>query len=408
MINCYFDIPTNIDRKNVRGSSVHLLNTLLNELIHAKEIHISFFLFNNPYLQKFLEELSKKGCKIKIYSIPLSGYDQKKSTLYVNKKSSVYESKLDYGQKIYKRILRFPAIELKIFPHTYVWHKQKTSRGRNSYSLHNKSILAVFPEETKCISTSCNFALGDPAHSENMLVISNDNSTIQMFRDYFSLLDSWSINYKNYVDDNNHTYVVTPSILDPDKYSNCYFTAPFIKYKEIGSNHYVQNKIIDYILNAKKRIYICGQHVSDINSFDKNSKSIVDSIINKASTPSIDIKILKQTLSSHQKQGTRNVEAEKAMKKFSSISQRFNHPLIHDKFIVVDNILIVTTANFTSTQFAWAEKYSMKYLLDSGEEEVIINTFSEINSFHFIEDQNSVNLYLNHFNKLWDKANAIL
>lgn len=82
-IQCFFDIP-NSSLKNVRGSSKYLLNVLLNELQDAYEIHISFFLYNNPFLHKHLEELSRKGCKINIYSIPLSGYDTKKKKLYIN------------------------------------------------------------------------------------------------------------------------------------------------------------------------------------------------------------------------------------------------------------------------------------------------------------------------------------
>ena len=181
----------------------------------------------------------------------------------------------------------------------------------------------------------------------------------------------------------------------------------FIKYNNIGSNHYVQDKIIDYILKAKERIFICGQHIGDIHSFDKNSKSIVEAITTKASVPSIEIKVLKQTLSSHQKQGKRNVEAETLMKKFHTISQRYNHPLIHDKFIIIDDLLIVTTANFTSTQYAWAEKYPMKYISNNLREEIILNTFSEINSFHFIEDLNTINQYVEHFNNLWRISNDI-
>ncbi|RIJ63335.1 hypothetical protein [Rummeliibacillus sp. POC4] len=95
-------------------------------------------------------------------------------------------------------------------------------------------------------------------------------------------------------------------------------------------------------------------------------------------------------------------EAEASMKGFANISQKYNYPLIHDKFIIVDDLLIVTTANFTSTQFAWAENYPMKYISNNNQEELIYNTFSEINSFHFINDFNTQKSYINHFNRLSD------
>jgi len=68
---------------------------------------------------------------------------------------------------------------------------------------------------------------------------------------------------------------------------------------------------------------------------------------------------------------------------------------------------MVCTANLTSTQFAWAEGKEMEYCVTKNEIErnyKAESTFSEINSFHFIDDKAVAENYFNHFNALWSKA----
>jgi hypothetical protein len=139
----YFEIPESSNRKDMRGSSPKLLYNLLDELEDCVEINLSFFLYNNPYLHEKLEHLSENGASIKIYSIPLNGYTKQKVTIYNTLKQREFiSSKYEYAEKIYNRIKSrvSPNIELKLFPHTYVWTKQLFSRGKEAYSLHNKSI----------------------------------------------------------------------------------------------------------------------------------------------------------------------------------------------------------------------------------------------------------------------------
>ncbi|WP_445491601.1 phospholipase D-like domain-containing protein [Niallia sp. 03133] len=409
----YFDIPDR-DKKHFKGSSPVLTDKLIEELQGASSIYISFFLFNNPGLQKELEILSRTGCKVKIYSLPLQGYDKRKLTIYKNNyKESFLSSKFEYASKIYKRIEENENIELKLFPHTYVWYTQKFSRGKEAYSLHNKSILASFPEGSfKCISSSCNFALGDPPHSENFLVVENCLDTLKMFKVYFTLLDKHTFikeEYYNFAKENyDFQYIVKPFDCK-DEFKNCYFTAPFIKYDGIGSNHYVQSRIVKFLNEAKNKIYICSQHFSNINPFDRKSLSIVEELAKiKQQKPDIKVKILKQTRAKDQAQGKRTQETEEFLSKVEGVDQKFWKPIIHDKFIIVDDQVLVSTANFTSTQFAWKEGHKMKYEVSGAKKTYeVYNTFSEINSFHFIEDKQIVTSYENHFNNLWDQAQNI-
>ncbi len=408
----YFDIPAQ-DKKHFKGSSPFLTDKLIGELDGARSILISFFLFNNPSIQRNLERLSQNGCQIKIFSLPLQGYDKKKRTIYKkNYQECFLSSKFEYASKIYQRIEENKNIELKLFPHTYVWYTQKFSRGKEAYSLHNKSILAEFPNGSfKCISSSCNFALGDPPHSENFLVVENCPLTQKMFKTYFKLLNQYSFTHSEYnefaVKYDDFQYIVTPVDLK-DEFKKCYYTAPFIKYDGIGSNHYVQKRIIDFLHHAKNKIYICSQHFSNIHSFDHKSLSIVEEIEKiKLQLPNLEVKILKQTRAKDQVQGKRTQETEDFLGKLMGVEQKYWQPIIHDKFMIVDEMVLVSTGNFTSTQFAWSEGHKMKYEVDGEKTYEVRNTFSEINSFHFLDDKTIVRSYEKHFKNLWTQAEMI-
>lgn len=408
----YFEIPDDFT-PSPRGSSPELLTSLFSHLKGASEIKISFFLYNNPYFHEFIEEeISSNGGKTIIYTTPLDGYDKRRSLHVTSNGREKRLSKWDYAQKIFARILKSKDsnIEIRFFPHTNLWSAQKTSRGHDSYALHNKSILVQYPDGTsKCISSSSNFALGDPRHSENFFVTDQDPD-VRMFNAYFRLLHEHSISMEEYrffrKTKKDFEYTTQPTNM-LDEFLSCYFTAPFIKYNNIGSNHYVQQRIIKFIRSAQNRLYFCFQHFSDIDSFDKRSRSIVNELCGiAANNSSLDIKILKQTRPCHQAQGRKTQKTEECLAKFDNIAQKYWFPIIHDKFIIADNNLMVTTANLTSTQFAWSEHHNMMYR-DGGIKRPVRNTFSDVNSFHFIYGDSVTSDYQNHFDTLWKRANLL-
>lgn len=408
----YFDIPNVLSGNYSSGSSIKLLNDLVRELQGAVEIKVSLFLYNNPHLHSFFEGISDQGTHITIYSLPLAGYSTQPVTVYYrNSERNISSSKHEYANKTYDRVKMKKNMNMKIFPHTYLWSKQKYSRGNDLYSLHNKSIMAIFPEDkVKCISSSCNFAFADPKHSENFIVVEDCPNTIAMFNTYFTLLDQNALpidNYETYSKSNYDCQYIVQPINVQDSFVCCYFTAPFIKYNGIGSNNYVQQKIIELLHTAKNRIYVCAQHINDIDSYGTNKQSIVAKIVKMGSlNENLDIKVLKQTSASHQKQGSRTEKTEIEFGKVKNIQQRRWHPVVHDKFIVVDDTVLVTTANFTPTQFAWQENRMMEYLINN-QSMPIRNTFSEVNSFHFIRDEEVTNNYNEHFNQLWSQATEV-
>ena len=87
--------------------------------------------------------------------------------------------------------------------------------------------------------------------------------------------------------------------------------------------------------------------------------------------------------------------------------QRVNK-LVHDKFLIVDNSLIVTTANYTSTQFAFGKR-KMEMTFGKGDKQVKEDYFSEVNGFLILPncDSNALQVYEKHFEMLWDEGNDV-
>ena len=109
---CRIPIATKTSVRKLEGSCPQLLSDLFYELEGASEIHIAAYLFNNPKYFEFLSNLTEKGCKIFITSLPLNGYSPKKI------KVEGFSSKIsgrDMAAQIYDSILRNSAISLRLF-----------------------------------------------------------------------------------------------------------------------------------------------------------------------------------------------------------------------------------------------------------------------------------------------------
>jgi phosphatidylserine/phosphatidylglycerophosphate/cardiolipin synthase-like enzyme len=83
--------------------------------------------------------------------------------------------------------------------------------------------------------------------------------------------------------------------------------------------------------------------------------------------------------------------------------QRYNN-LTHDKFIIVDDTLVISTANYTSTQFAYGKR-RMEY--KEGKNRFIKDDiFSEVNGFIILNNcpGEVIQKYEEHFNDLWNQG----
>ena len=355
-IRAYNRIPS---RKKVNsglfkeGGCPELLYDLLNELTGAYEINIAAYLFNNEIYFNHLSSLAKKGCKVNITSLPLDGYNN------TPKKIEGYNSKISARQLargIYKKIRDTKNISLNIFSHQYTWHGPSYAGNSAPYSFHVKAIYAKFRrKKNKCILHSANFMVSDQRHSDNIIIFEGINFYERTFERYFKDLYNFTIPQTSYTAYKKHKHVIAGREINLNNKdtNNCFFTAPFYTYNDIGSNHLARNKIIELISGANKRVWICAQHFHDLNPYDSVNETIVNALYKRQKVrKGINFKFLKQGTSKGLSDQRRAAIAETLFQFVMGVEQRHNK-LIHDKFMLIDDKLIVSTANYTPTQFAF-------------------------------------------------------
>ena len=415
-IRAYCRIPQNTNRsiKAKEGSCPELMYDLFSELEGAKEIHIAAYLFNNPSYYDFLSGLARKGCKIRVTSLPIRGYSDKPTWVegYTDKVSARHVAK-----QIYKKVNNTPNFELEIFPHLYVWYGALYAGGGASYSFHVKAIFAKFRNSiNKSILSSGNFMLSDAFHSDNILVLEGISEYENTFKAFFNDLGKYSIPYDDFRSRlhtyrNEFMYTLAGREINLHKrdFRNCFFTAPFYLYDGEGSNHYAGNRIIELISKSSKRIWVCAQHFHDIASYDRERETIIKALYDKhISNPRVSLRFLKQVPHSSLADKRRAGIAETLFQFVMQAEQRYNR-LAHDKFMIIDDILLVSTANYTPTQFAFGLR-KMEFKDGDGNRKFSKeDNFSEVNGFVIIPScpKPILEEYESHFNSLWDTGQDI-
>lgn len=404
MFRSFCRVPKNTKSLSAKGACPELLDDLLKELDGAKEVHIAAYLFNNMEYCDKLIDLAKKGCKVSITSIPIWGYSTTKKKVSDIGKVSAQE----LAEEVYNKLSQEPNIRLYIFNHMYVWYKPTYSTNSVPYSFHIKAVTIELEDVNKCIISSGNFKVTDPPHSDNLLVIENEAQIFDIFKQFMSVIENKAEPYNTYKqshrsidDDFSHVFKENPVNLGNKE---TIFTAPFVKVNGVGSNHYAGNRICDMIEKADKQVLICAQHFHDVLPYDDSVQSTILGALTRLrnNRPGVDIKVLKQVASSGLADKRRAAITETYCEYKIKVEQKINK-LTHDKFIIVDDAVIVTSANFTPTQFVFAER---NMSLRNG---VIrkYDVFSEVNGFVIVRDQDVYKNYKDHFDKLWSNGEKI-
>jgi len=419
------------------GIYLDIINEIKSRESEIQEIHLALYLFNNVHLYNELLRLAKKGVRVTVISLPLTGYDRRK----------IKAAKLIYGKAINEK-----AIDLRIFPHMYIWYGAEYAGGGASYSFHIKAGIIEYKDETSNLFlTSANLAPGDPTHSETAVFMETlqNSSIVRIFRTFFQEVENRARRFEDYnkyvnsisselqqVFDFSFVGSVNRTRFSLQQASQAYFTAPFITIGEKGSNHYARERLVKVILAAKKRLLVCAQHSHDISPFNGYlGETMISSITEaKTSNPDIDVKVLKQVSSSGLADKRRAAFVEGHLH-HASVPQRVNK-FVHDKFLVADNAVVITTGNFTATQFGWGER-RMAFktgISDLAEVKSVVDSaasffgtpkgsvfaqmtrprkelpkvkvlrddiFSEVNAFMVVEDLKIADQLAEYFSKLW-------
>lgn len=424
------------------GSNSEIYFDIIHELKQqtndVEEIHLALYLFNNRHLYDELLELANKGVKIVITSIPLTGYDRRKI------KDAVY---------VYNKVIKDGMIDLRIFPHMYMWYGAEYAGGGASYSFHIKAGIIKYKDaKAKVFLTSGNLAPGDPTHSESAVFVETSlgSSLTQTYQAFFNEIENRAKPFEEY---NKLVQGLSPELqqafdfsfvgginmidLSLTQASQAFFTAPLITVNGKGSNHFARERLVSIILSARQRLLLCAQHSHDISPFNGyTGQTTINSIIKaKRDNPDMEVKVLKQVSSSGLADKRRAAFVEGHLY-HAGISQRVNK-LVHNKFVVVDDTVVITTGNFTATQFGWGER-QMEYKTvtsDLRAVQSVINSainffgtppgyvsarmtrpkkgapkvkllkkdiFSEVNAFLVIEDPDVADNMAKYFDELWD------
>lgn len=382
----YFDGPENYKKRFSYyswGGNPQLLSKLgwflRNNKHKLQEIWISFYLFNNYHLHRYFKILAKRGVKINVISIPLEGYDNSKpkSISEHNTKSRPYYktpvTQYNAAHLVYSDVLKELTGNYKLFvcPHMFIRspYVRPFSRGAIPYSLHIKNGYFQYKDGSGAVFlSSSNLAVRDLVKEENLLIIEGDEGLNIQTKTYFLHLLKNSIainkfdphrNYFNYQIETCPPYTTSDNVI----------TAPFYRKSPVLA----EKKIKNLVNQASKRIYISGQHISaykyslkeEYLSGNKTHTKVdktgfLFDVIQRA-VDGIKVKILSQTFvdetgNSHNCRKPGNI---KAFQEFSAACS--NHPNIelfvnedvHNKFIIIDDLLIVSTFNYTPTQFMY-------------------------------------------------------
>lgn len=429
-------------KDTIYGSNAEIYNDISSELEERtgeiEEVHLALYLFNNIRLYRKLLEIANKGARVIVTSIPLTGYDRRK---------------IREAEHVYLQALEDDKIELKIFPHMYFWYGARYAGDGASYSFHIKAgLIKYFDGTSKVFITSGNLAPGDPTHSETAVFIEapDDALIIERYSLFFEEIERRSIDSVIYHEASANLPRELKKVFDfsfiggtekinlsKENTKEAFFTAPFIKVEGVGSNHYARERLVELVLTAKERLLVCAQHSHDIDPFNGYmDKTLISSIMElKKSQPRIDIRILKQVASSGLADKRRASFVESHLY-HAGVQQKHNR-LVHDKFIVSDEKVVVGTGNLTATQFGWGNremklKTSMEKLNEvegvidlanslfknpersvwaymtrprTGSPKVEIrkkDMFSEVNAFIYIEDPDIANQLSKYYDRLWN------
>lgn len=385
-INCTFENNTKKIYTDF-GSSPELLKNLCDWLIRRKDdivsIDIAFYLFNNTHFLETLESLANCGIKIKIYSIPLEGYD-------TNKPISIYKydteefigkfSKFDCAKIVYEKIkeINNPNLKLFIMPHMYIRseHVNPFSRGPMPYSLHIKSFMVEFKSGNICAGlTSSNFAVRDEHKIELACSILLNKNEKEATLDFYKGLRENSIEIGKFDECENYTHYKIKTRNSVKNIQTGYI-APFYNNSPVE----FENFLIELINATKNRIVIAAQHVSAYdysysereitnNNYKKFVKKpgILKYVLQKANS-GIDVSILSQTYADGQYHpGIRSPQNTKSFIKFIDAAQKtkncsyYVNSKLHAKYIIIDDMAILTTCNFTPSQFIYLPNVNIEH-----------------------------------------------
>lgn len=422
VISINFEVPQTGAVYTDIGSSPNFFKAFTSWLKNKKDdistIDVSIFLFNNRKLYDVFFDLANQGVTVNIYSIPLEGYDKKTAEIIDadTGDSLGRHSKYSLAHDVYKEfsINPHPNMKLYIFPHTYVRSKNmlKFSRGALPYSLHIKHVAATLKNGDMVAGlASSNLAVRDESKIETAIIAQLSPGEVHATRDFYAGLRENSIPISEF--DPEEEYCIT--MREKPGKSRTMYIAPFYFDSPVD----FEENLKTMVRKAQNRIIICGQHVcaydytipsryTNSRSRNRSGKSdgFLASVLSKIEA-GIDVQILSQTYCDQQAtHGCREPQNKDAFINFVEAARHagctyYVNEKIHSKFIIIDDITIITTANFTPTQFIYLPNVDIPEYNYTG-------IHSEVGTYFVISSKELADKMVQHYEDLLNDASTRL
>lgn len=360
--------------------------------------------------------------------------DTAKTSVYDNdRKASVFDrdtgkligafTKYDFAKGLYKSIqeMHLDNFEFRIVPHMYLRSKRVRpfSRGNMPYSLHCKTFFAEF-HSGKCFAgiTSSNLALRDAVKAEMACIIPLLSDDIIAAKDFFQGLYENSFDINSFDEKQDYSHFKIKMRSQPNA-SRLMYTAPFYRNSPI----IFENQIKDIISKANGKIAICAQHVSSYKySVDGSfcdmktpgsieKRGFLDDVLRKAKTGTKTFFISQTYADSKGSHGCRRPENTKGFidfvenAKLNSCRYCVNEN-IHSKYIVTDNTALITTSNFTPTQFIYLQNVDIPSF-DNIPGYSYSGIFCEFGAYYITEEESVVKELQDYTNTIWRLTQSI-
>lgn len=418
------------------GSSPKFLNFLKNFLNKNGGdivcIKLAVYLFNNFELHKTFTGLAKKGVKIDVVSIPPEGYDDTspqeigpsdEGFRFSQKQTKKSLADVVYGS--FRPPHQDENYRLFVFPHTYIRSPlvKPFSRGVLPFSLHTKSFLVEMKNGKTLVGvSSSNLGMRDLPKHDFLVVRETEPAETETTRDFFTHLIRQSVPFANYLPGNlvfNYPIEFEPYLPNPDSL----FVSPFYR----NSPEVAEKIITDFILSAKKRIWVVAQHLSSfqyslpLNFRIKSQTNAVQhrdgclSALLKKAGEGIEIKCLSQTYADglgnkgdfRMPVNTHNfLQFIAGFRKQPGAKYAVNKN-IHSKYIIVDNQVMATTFNYTPTQFISLPFVEIKEFKNIPGMEYR-GVFSEVAHLIRLTGKREVDCFVKNFGYVWENHETVV
>jgi phosphatidylserine/phosphatidylglycerophosphate/cardiolipin synthase-like enzyme len=425
-IYLHSDGPSKYDNSHAyyyQGSNPRLLEELLafidNRIEKIRGIHLCMYLFNNPLLFEKLMNYARQGIEITVVSIPLEGYDSKHPLPLVDYYNPTAqhgrETKYSLAEKIYQQCIEASKIQnfnMYIFPHIFIRSSKVRpfSRGTLPYSLHTKSIVIDY-DQSGCIGlTSSNLATRDEIKDQVLVLKEDGEADYYVGKKFFHDLITNSIRIEKF--DNSLSYYDYNITLAeaPNRPSYSLFVAPFYE----NSPHRAADYLSKLINNAKARVYFCAQHISAYQYYEGTNKrpGILEYALNTASR-GVPVLFLSQTFvdgngDSHGQRRPANISSFSGFIKRVELMKSchyWSNEAVHSKFIIVDDTAVITTCNFTPTEFIYLPNVNIEHF-DNIPGMKYKGIFSEVGQFLVIKSHDVCEALIAHFNEICNRSNT--